>query len=144
MLWCLYIKAPFPMASDAISSKAFVLLLLLLFCRLLLLPLYLGRVWTLIYNVVFCVLCSFANILLDHKSSGERGSWLLYFDFVFAVVWLFVFSVSSSWYCWLVIVTLPCLTHFLLISKWQFYSALLVLLNTPSIPQMCHYNIIWL
>ena len=98
-----YTKAPFQMALVTVSSKAVVLLLLLLllllvllFCHLLLLPLYWGRVWTLIYNVVLCVLYSFASILLDHQSSGEKGSWLLYFDCVFAVVWLFVFSVSSS------------------------------------------------
>ena len=70
----------------AIVHSKSVVLLLLIHC-LLLLPLFVG----------FCVLSLFCNALLSFLSSfviiplRKRESWLLYFNYVLAVVWLLLF-----------------------------------------------------
>ena len=82
------------MVSTAVSPTA-VVLLLLIHCNVLL-PLFVGLVFgtfVMQYLLYFLVL---------QESRWGRESWLLYFDFVLAVLWLLVLCVSSSWCCGLV------------------------------------------
>ena len=71
-----------------VCSKAVVLLLI--HCLLFKLPLFVGVLYLVL--VLFC--STLVSFLVLQSSRWERKSWLLYFNCLFDVMWLFKCSVS--------------------------------------------------